>query len=207
MKENKNPKKVRQKKSAKQNVENLLAFFYALRWSAWLLLQLQPLEELWTAFLTTNPTGILLAQVFTTGAVGKVWGILINGVMGKTGTILFVLLLALDWCYTHFPTTEVNQIINQVRYVRSTPPVSRPITRNYVRVVYEGQGGEELLDIGEYHAMNLTPDGSLQLVMEEKQVMVFRNGQRIMTLPLGRWCWIPEERIRLKYLTPSYKVQ
>ena len=194
------------KKSAKQKIEHLLEFFFSLRWCAWLLLQVPFLAELWKSFLTTSSAGILLNQLFTTGTLGKVWDIAYNMVLGKTGTILFLIVLGLDWCYTHFPTTEVNQLINQIRYVRSTPPISRPIKRDYVRVVGENQR-EELLDIGEYHQINLSSDGSLQLAMEEGRVEVYRNGQRIMTLPLGRWCWIPEEKIQLKYLTPTYKVQ
>lgn len=196
-----------QKKSAKQRIENFLAFFFALRWCAWLLLQVPFLAELWAAFLTTRSAGILLAQLFTTGTLGKVWDITYNLVLGKTGTILFLIFLAADWCYSNFPTSEVIQVINLWRSVINTPPISRPITRDYVRVIYEGQGKEDLLDIGEYHQIRLTPDGSLQLEMKEKQVMLFQNGKRIMTLPLGRWCSIPEERIRLKFWTVIYRVQ
>ncbi len=200
-------KKIRKGKNAKQTVENLLAFFYSLRWIAWILVQFRPLAALWDSFLTENSAGVMLAKLFTTGALGTAWNFLVNELMGKTGTLLLVGLLAVDWCYEHFPTTEVNQLINQIRYVRSTPPIGKPIRRNYVRAVYDALGEEALYDIGSFRNMPLNEDGTLQLVMQEGQVMVFRQGQRMMTLPQDRWCVIPEAQLHLKYIMPSYKVQ
>lgn len=200
-------KTVKQKKRGKQPLENLLAFFYALRWGAWLLMQFQPLANLWANFLAENSAGMMLEELFTTGALGTAWNGVVNGLMGKTGTILFVILLAVDWCYEHFPTTEVNQIINQIRYVRNTPKIMSTIQRSYVRVIYDALGKEALLDIGSFHSMPLNEDGTLQLVMEKNKVGVIKDGQRILSLPVGRWCEIPGAGLRLKYIKTSYKVQ